>query len=139
MRNLIHRKHSYVAMHDQVLMFAGIISNGIEYIKEPLFLYRQHEVNFTPHQAQSFMERIKLTIRNYRIPVVSPKYYQGISSLLQTYATIMNQNDKKLFEVYLTLPKLGIFYRFYLILKYRYSFNKSTVLLLLKMMMRRYT
>lgn len=138
MKNFINRKHAYVAMHDQVLMFAGIICNGIEYIKEPLFLYRQHEVNFTPHQAQGFIERIKLIIKNYRVPVVNLKYYQGISSFLQTYTTVMKQSDKKLFETYLTLPELGVFHRFYLILKYRYSFNKSTVLLLLKMMMRRY-
>ena len=85
MKECIDKKYDYIAMHDQILNLAGVLFGNIYFINKPLFLYRQHAPNFTPHIIQSRDEKIRKSLYNTKIPVIEKSYYKGIISFYNTY------------------------------------------------------
>lgn len=137
MRDFINIEHTFVAMHDQILMLAGIVTGGIRYIDDVLFLYRQHNSNTTTHQPQSALESLGL-IKNFNIPVIEKPYYEGLLSFYNAYKCQISERDKKLFELYFGMPKRDRFSRIFIILIYRFPFSGSVIKLVLKNILRKY-
>lgn len=104
MRDFINIKHDYVAMHDHILMLAGIINNGIKYVDTPLFLYRQHFKNTTSHQPQNIKDYLIFYMKNKKIPVIERPYYEGVKSFYKNYNTYLTPAEKNFFQLYFSMP-----------------------------------
>lgn len=138
MRKYINKPYRHIAMHDQVITLAGIVTQGIDFLNATLFLYRQHEQNYTAHIPISFKERVIKTIRNTGLPVVERNYYEGTKSFYEMHRDTISQKECRCFELYLSYPSMGKIKRFFSIWTNGFTLRNSSPILLLKLVLRRY-
>ena len=138
MRDTIHKKYEYVAMHDQILSLAGILYKGIHFIDTPLFLYRQHANNVTAHIPQNKSDKIKVSLANRSIPVVVKKYYDGIIAFYHLFRDEMTESQRRIFELYICYPNYNSIKRFFSILTHGFSCHDSRIQLIIKLLIRPY-
>lgn len=138
MKECIDKKYAHIAMHDQILNLAGVLFGNVHYVNKPLFLYRQHSSNFTPHIVQNKKERYGRIVLNLKVPVLEETYYLGIKSFYDIHKVNMKSSDIELFDCFLEYPDKRSFKRFISILKCGYKVNNSKIYLLIKLLIRPY-
>ena len=124
------------AMHDHALTLAALTFGEVDYVDKPLMYYRQHDRNVTGNAPGSMMNKLRLIKQHARIPVVDSVHYEGVEAFYEAFKGKMPVDKRKVFEVFLSLPKLSAWKRFCLIVKYRFKLFDSTALLLGKMCVR---
>jgi rhamnosyltransferase len=129
---------SYYAMHDHVLLLAGICFGQVHYLHESLMYYRQHEHNLTGNAPGSIAKKISLMWQNRHVPLVSREHYEGLKAFYEHFQWKMSVDDKRLVQAFLSLPNQSFLARAYHIILYKFQLFDSTILLLIKMCLRRY-
>ena len=129
---------SYYAMHDHVLLLAGICFGQVHYLHESLMYYRQHEHNLTGNAPGSIAKKILLMWQNRHVPLVSREHYEGLKAFYEHFQWKMSVDDKRLVQAFLSLPNQSFLARAYHIILYKFQLFDSTILLLIKMCLRRY-
>ena len=129
---------SYYAMHDHVLLLAGICFGQVHYLHESLMYYRQHEHNLTGNAPGSIAKKISLMWQNRHVPLVSREHYEGLKAFYEHFQWKMSVDDKRLVQAFLSMPNQSFFARAYHIILYKFQLFDSTILLLIKMCLRRY-
>ena len=77
MRELLVRPLDFYAMHDHILLLAGICFGEVHYLHESLMWYRQHSNNLTGNAPGSISKKLQLMWYNTNIPLVSMEHYNG--------------------------------------------------------------
>ena len=126
------------AMHDHVLTLTAITFGEVDYVDRPLMYYRQHDRNVTGNAPGSMMNKLRLMKQHAHIPVVDRTHYEGVAAFYEAFKEKMPMSKRKVFEVFLSLPKLSVWKRVYLIVKHRFMLFDSTALLLAKMCVRKF-
>ena len=129
---------SYYAMHDHVLLLAGICFGQVHYLHESLMYYRQHEHNLTGNAPGSIAKKIALMWQNRHVPLVSREHYEGLKAFYEHFQWKMSVDDKRLVQAFLSMPNQSFLARAYHIILYKFQLFDSTILLLIKMCLRRY-
>lgn len=129
---------SYYAMHDHVLLLAGICFGQVHYLHESLMYYRQHEHNLTGNAPGSIAKKIALMWQNRHVPLVSREHYEGLKAFYEHFQWKMSVDDKRLVQAFLSMPNRSFLARAYHIILYKFQLFDSTILLLIKMCIRRY-
>lgn len=138
MCKLLSQPLSTYAMHDHVLLLAGICFGQVHYIHLPLMYYRQHDKNLTGNAPGSMSKKLLQVWKNRHITVVNIAHYNGVKAFYTHYKQLFNKDDKQILEIYLTLPHCHFFKRLAEISKSQFQLFDSTILLLVKMCIRRY-
>ena len=138
MCKVIEQPLSYYAMHDHVLLLAGICFGEVHYLHESLMYYRQHEHNVTGNAPGSLAKKIALMWENRRVRLVNREHYEGLNAFYQRFQTQISVFDKELIRVFLAMPTESFIVRAIRIIQYKFQLFDSTVLLLVKMCIRRY-
>lgn len=138
MCEVITRPLSYYAMHDHVLLLAGICFGEVHYLHESLMYYRQHAHNLTGNAPGSIAKKIALMWENRHVRLVNRDHYEGLKAFYEVFGDEMKEQDKLLIEAFLAMPEEGFLARAYHIIQYRFQLFDSTILLLIKMCIRRY-
>ena len=138
MCKVIEQPLSYYAMHDHVLLLAGICFGEVHYLHESLMYYRQHEHNVTGNAPGSIAKKIALMWENRRVRLVNREHYEGLNAFYQRFQTQISVSDKELIRVFLAMPTESFTVRAIRIIQYKFQLFDSTVLLLVKMCIRRY-
>lgn len=126
------------AMHDHVLLLAGICLGQVHYLHHSLMYYRQHENNVTGHAPGSIRKKIALMWQNRHVPLVSRLHLDGLQAFYNQFERYLSEDDKKTIELFLQLPHTSFFYRSWAIVRHRFLLFDSTTLLLIKHCIRRY-
>lgn len=138
MCEVIEQPLSYYAMHDHVLLLAGICFGEVRYLHESLMWYRQHSNNLTGNAPGSIRKKIQLMWQNRNVPLVSTKHYKGLAAFFEHWHAHIKEDDKKIIEVFLGMPMLHVVARLKYVIKCRFKLFDSVTLLLIKMIVRKY-
>ena len=138
MRQLLCIRLTHYAMHDHILLLLGITMGEVHYLHVPLMYYRQHSHNVTGNAPGSMRKKVALMWRNRHVPLVSRDHYEGVKAFYEQFAAQLRPADRKLIEVYLSMPDKGFFSRVRLVCKYHFQLFDSTILLLIKMSIRKF-
>jgi rhamnosyltransferase len=127
---------NYYYMHDDVVSLLAHCFGHVYFLPEKLMLYRQHASNVT--------ENINLDLRLYlrrvfnkNLYVLSAKHYKEKESFYSACKDDLDDDARRVFVAYLAFPKKGLFKRILLIIRYRFSFGGSKLILLFKTIIRR--
>ena len=138
MCEVIEQPLSYYAMHDHVLLLAGICFGEVHYLHESLMYYRQHENNLTGNAPGSIAKKITLMWQNRNVPLVSREHYNGLKSFYEYFREGVRVDDRQVIEMFLSLPDKNSLVRLWRIVQYRFKLFDSTLFLVVKMCIRRY-
>lgn len=138
MRELLLEPLRDYAMHDHVLLLAGLTLGEVKYVDEPLMYYRQHEENVTGHAPGSKRKKVALMWENRRVPVVSRLHLEGLRAFYERFGEQMNADDSAVIETFLALPEQGWWRRLRMIQKTGFTLLGSKGLLWTKLCIRRY-
>lgn len=138
MCKVIEQPLSYYAMHDHVLLLAGICFGEVHYLHESLMYYRQHEHNVTGNAPGSIAKKIALMWENRGVRLVNKEHYKGLKAFYERFEAQMKVDDKQVIEAFLAMPAESFIVRAIRIIQYKFQLFDSTFLLLSKMCLRRY-
>ena len=138
MCEVIEQPLSYYAMHDHVLLLAGICFGEVHYLHESLMYYRQHEHNVTGNAPGSIAKKIALMWENREVRLVNREHYEGLKAFYERFEAQMKGDDKQVIEAFLAMPAESFIVRAIRIIQYKFQLFDSTFLLLSKMCLRRY-
>lgn len=138
MCEVIEQPLSFYAMHDHVLLLAGICFGEVHYLHESLMYYRQHENNLTGNAPGSIAKKITLMWQNRNVPLVSREHYNGLKSFYEYFREGVRVDDRQVIEMFLSLPDKNCLVRLWRIVQYRFKLFDSTLFLVVKMCIRRY-
>jgi hypothetical protein len=138
MRELLVRPLDFYAMHDHILLLAGICFGEVHYLHESLMWYRQHSNNLTGNAPGSISKKLQLMWYNKNIPLVSMEHYNGLEAFFEEFNQELETDDRNVVNIFLSLPEKGFLSRVKYIIQYRFQLFDSTFLLLVKMCIRRY-
>ena len=138
MREVIAEPLAYYAMHDHVLLLAGICFGEVHYLHESLMYYRQHEHNVTGNAPGSIVKKIALMWRNRGVRLVNREHYEGLKAFYERWCAQINADDKQIIEAFLAMKAESFIVRAIRIIQYKFQLFDSTFLLLSKMCLRRY-
>ena len=138
MRQLLCVPLAHYAMHDHVLLLSGITMGEVHYLHVPLMYYRQHSHNVTGNAPGSMRKKVALLWHNRHVPLVSRDHYEGVRAFYEQFAARLRPADRELMEVFLSLPDKGFLCRARLVCKYHFQLFDSTILLLMKMSIRKF-
>lgn len=138
MRDLLRVPLSSYAMHDHVLLLAGLTLGEVAYVNESLMYYRQHEANVTGHAPGSKRKKLQLMWTNRHVPVVSREHLDGLRAFYERFGEQLLPDDKSVIKTFLALPEQGCLRRFHVIRKERFTLMGSRLLLWIKLCIRRY-
>ena len=138
MRELLVRPLDFYAMHDYILLLAGICFGEVHYLHESLMWYRQHSNNLTGNAPGSISKKLQLMWYNKNIPLVSMEHYNGLEAFFEEFNQELETDDRNVVNIFLSLPEKGFLSRVKYIIQYRFQLFDSTFLLLVKMCIRRY-
>lgn len=138
MRQLLCVPLTHYAMHDHVLLLSGITMGEVHYLHVPLMYYRQHSHNVTGNAPGSMRKKVALLWHNRHVPLVSRDHYEGVRAFYEQFAARLRPADRELMEVFLSLPDKGFLCRARLVCKYHFQLFDSTILLLMKMSIRKF-
>ena len=128
----------FYAMHDHVLLLAGICFGEVHYLHKSLMYYRQHENNLTGNAPGSKRKKLKLMWQNRNIPLVSREHYNGLKTFYEHFKESVLADDRQVIEIFLSLSDKNFLVRLWRIVQYRFKLFDSTLLLIIKMCIRRY-
>lgn len=128
----------FYAMHDHVLLLAGICFGEVHYLHKSLMYYRQHENNLTGNAPGSKRKKLKLMWQNRNVPLVSREHYNGLKSFYEYFREGVRVDDRQVIEMFLSLPDKNCLVRLWRIVQYRFKLFDSTLFLVVKMCIRRY-
>lgn len=138
MRDILRTPLSSYAMHDHVLLLAGLTMGKVVYLNEALMYYRQHDNNVTGHAPGSRTKKVQLMWANRHVPVVSREHYNGLAAFYRQYKPQLNEEDRQLIETFLLLPEQSWWKRLRTIRKEHFTLLGSEYLLWIKLCIRRY-
>lgn len=138
MREVIVEPLSFYAMHDHVLLLAGICFGEVHYLHESLMYYRQHEHNVTGNAPGSIAKKIALMWENRRVRLVNREHYEGLKAFYERWQAEIKAEDKQIIEAFLAMPTKNGITRMRCVIECRFELFDSTILLLAKMCLRRY-
>ena len=131
-------------LQPNVEAFGTASMHGLEhllatYLREELFLYRQHEKNVSVHLKKNIFSYIKQVLKNRDTPVVYAPSYYSIDIFYNKFMDKMTDNKKNCFKKYLELKNKNFFYRFWSILCSPFVLGKNgKIKLLIKILFRPY-
>lgn len=128
----------FYAMHDHVLLLAGICFGEVHYLHKSLMYYRQHENNLTGNAPGSKRKKLKLMWQNRNVPLVSREHYNGLKTFYEHFKESVLADDRQVIEIFLSLSDKNFLVRLWRIIQYRFKLFDSTLLLIIKMCIRRY-
>lgn len=138
MCEVVEQPLSFYAMHDHVLLLAGICFGEVHYLHESLMYYRQHEHNVTGNAPGSIAKKIALMWQNKHVRLVNREHYDGLKAFYEHFQSNISISDKQLIEAFLSMPEQHCFARMAHVIQYKFELFNSTILLLFKMCLRRY-
>lgn len=138
MRDILRTPLSSYAMHDHVLLLAGLTMGKVVYLNEALMYYRQHDNNVTGHAPGSRIKKVQLMWTNRHVPVVSREHYDGLAAFYRQYKQKLNAEDRQLIETFLMLPEQSWWKRLRTIRQAHFTLLGSEYLLWIKLCIRRY-
>ena len=138
MCEVIEQPLSYYAMHDHVLLLAGICFGEVHYLHESLMYYRQHEHNVTGNAPGSIAKKIALMWENREVRLVNREHYEGLKAFYERFEAQMKGDDKQVIEVFLAMPTRQRIARMRCVMEYRFKLFDSVTLLLVKMVLRKF-
>lgn len=112
-------------MHDWWLALTAQLFGKIVCISEPLMLYRQHSGNQVGAKASYGIALIKRKLAT--LNKVRENYnatYSQAQAILEKYADKIGNQERKLLEIYISIPHKNKFKRIHLVRKY--GFKKGT-------------
>ena len=122
----------------QVLLLAGICFGEVHYLHEPLMYYRQHDKNVTGNAPGSIQKKVLQMWQNRRVPLVSRLHWEGLNAFVTRFHRDLSTENKQLIEVFLHMRQQSFIARLREIVKHRFQLFDSTVLLIIKLCIRRY-
>lgn len=138
MLEVIGRDYEHVAMHDQILNLAGIMVRGIHYYSDNLFLYRQHTSNVTTHIQPSYWKRLYYGAFRKNLKVLDKSYFDGIRAFYNVHKDELIAKDKEVISLFLSYPEENGMYRFFSVVLNGFSHRGSVLLLMMKMIIRKF-
>ena len=126
------------AMHDHVLLLTAICFGKVHYLHEPLMYYRQHDKNVTGNAPGSIRKKVLLMWQNRKVPLVSRLHWEGLNAFFTRFHRELSKDDKQMIEVFLHMRQQSFFERLGKIIKHRFQIFDSTLLLIIKLCIRRY-
>ena len=138
MCKLLRQPLEEYAMHDHVLLLLGITLGEVHYLHQSLMYYRQHESNVTGNAPGSIAKKIALMWENRAVPLVSQVHLEGLRAFFNHFKQQLTSDDQHIIHVFLEMPKYNYIQRVYCICKNHFQLFDSTILLLIKMLIRRY-
>ena len=138
MCKVIEQPLSYYAMHDHVLLLAGICFGEVHYLHESLMYYRQHEHNVTGNAPGSIAKKIALMWENRGVRLVNKEHYKGLKAFYERFEAQMKVDDKQVIEAFLAMPARNGLARMRCAIEYRFKLFDSVTLLLVKMVLRKF-
>lgn len=129
---------SHYAMHDHVLLLAGICFGEVHYLHEPLMYYRQHANNLTGNAPGSITKKMALMWQNRHVPLVSRLHLEGLQAFYNQFQQQLSAKDNCLIQQFLQLPNKPFLARVQGIIRHRFQLFDSTFLLLIKHCIRKY-
>lgn len=125
MLSFLERIPDECLMHDSWLALLASAFGRIDFVKEPLYCYRQHSGNVLGAKKGDSLEGIESRIKdgsaareNYR------KMFAQAESLLRMYEDRLNAGQRETLEKFIQLPGRSRLEKMFLIL--RYGFTKNT-------------
>ena len=100
--------------------------------------YRQHDKNVTGNAPGSIRRKVLLMWQNRKVPLVSRLHWEGLNAFFTRFHRELSANDKQLIEVFLRLREQSFVARLSKIVKHRFLLFDSTLLLIIKLCIRRY-
>ena len=135
---LMRQKLDFYAMHDHALLLTAICFGEVHYLHKPLMYYRQHENNVTGNAPGSIRKKIQLMWQNRHVPLVSFEHYQGLKAFYRHFASEISLPDRLLIDEFLQMREKSFFSRVWSIIYWRFQLFDSTMLLIIKLCIRRY-
>jgi rhamnosyltransferase len=130
----------HIWMHDHYMSLIAMTFGEIVYINNILVLYRQHTNNATIHLPTSKLSLLKIQmIKNKNIHVIYRPSYKDVENFYKTFQENIHTSKKKLFQDYLSFPKMPFLKRFITISFSKFALgNRGHFQLLIKLLLRKY-
>jgi glycosyltransferase involved in cell wall biosynthesis len=134
--NKLNKLPAYVYMHDHLLTIAAVTFGKLKHLDTQLMFYRQHNNNVTGNVPTSVTQRLRTFVTNSG-GLIDPAHYEANKAFYETYKNKIKQEDRHLFEAYLSFPSQNYFMRMYMILKHAFKIGGNSYVLLLKTLIRK--
>ena len=138
MREIVAEPLEYYAMHDHVLLLAGLCLGQVHYLHESLMYYRQHEHNATGNAPGSKLKKLLLMWENRHVRLVCKRHYEGLKAFYKRWHAQIKTDDRQVIEAFLAMPTKNSRARAINIIKCRFELFDSVTLLLIKMLLRKF-
>lgn len=127
---------AYVYMHDHYITIGAISFGKLLYIEESLMLYRQHNNNVTGNVPVSILDRLKTFIKRGN-PIIDQKHYDANKSFFDKFYEQFNQRQVSVFKAYIAFPNSNFFQKIFSILKNDFRIGNSTIILIIKTLLKK--
>ncbi len=107
----------------------------IDHIDEPLMLYHRHSGAVT---GATKTRQLDIETLRSKIPVVDRRHYDTVKHFYELYNNELPDKIKHYFVAYLQMPELTSFARLHSVVRNGFQLNDSTIMLLIKMLLRKY-
>lgn len=123
-------------MHDDIISLLAHTFGDVYFLNKPLMFYRQHDCNVTGKTARGFWD-MALGFFRKGASVVSQIHYDEKKSFFHFYESQLNNEQKRLFQAYLTFPHISLFKRLWTLWKYDFSIGGYKTVLYAKTFLRK--
>lgn len=136
MINVAKTYNQVVHGHDNIICLIAHSFGKIHFLKMPLMLYRQHKFNLSGNVGIHFMPKLKTFFRSGAV-VVTPVAYKQQKDFFDFFKDKISNQNKAIYELYLSFPYLTRLERIKLIIKNRFTLGQYKWALIIKTLLRR--
>ena len=129
--NIAKRYEGYMVMHDFLLTLVTLAFGSLVYVENKLMLYRQeHEEKATKNVSNE-------SVLYNRFPVIDGKHYQSLVNFVEQFYPELSESQKEKYQEFIRFYKANsLMKRITIILKNKFSLRNSTIILIIKMLIR---
>lgn len=125
-----------VFMHDYIVTLAALSLGSVSYLKEPLFLYRNHATTVTDHPPKNIKDKISLLIKHKKLPIITDKAFKDFTLFRNCFGRILDSEHITMVDNFLSICKKNLLGRFFALLFSNYTLDGSHLKLIIKVIMR---
>lgn len=125
LKEILNQKYKYVWLHDHYLLLAAMTFGKVQYIQQPLMLYRQHNSNTTAHFSTKQIGEIGKKIIKNRF-LLKKELFNETKEFFDIHSVNMTVREKKEFTKFLELEKTPFFMRLFKLLFSKYTIGGSS-------------
>ena len=131
--NIANQYNGYMVMHDFLITLIVLTFGKLTYIDNKLMLYRQEHEGKTTRNV----EKNRIAVLKNRFPVIDDMHYKSLLGFVENFYNQLTPDQKYNYAQFQKIyNSKNIWHRLYIVLRNRFTLDKSILKLMIKIILR---